>query len=176
MSGRDRQKEIMNLYLVRHAEALPIGGDVRRDADRPLSAQGERDAVLLGRAFRILDPSVRRIASSPLLRASQTADILAAQFSAPPAVHPWPALEPGITLRDVHTEICAQEDASLIVVAHQPDLTDYLTWVIAGAPVDIAFPPGTAACVTLAAYSSPGSAQLRWIASPAFLSKLHSAW
>ena len=39
----------MNLYLVRHADALPVGEQgIAVDEDRPLSEEGLRQARLLG--------------------------------------------------------------------------------------------------------------------------------
>ena len=51
----------MNLYIVRHAEAVPLGRGISRDADRPLSAHGERDAAVVGRVLALADPAVRTI-------------------------------------------------------------------------------------------------------------------
>jgi phosphohistidine phosphatase SixA len=45
----------MNLYFVRHAEAKPLGGLVTTDAARPLTADGERDARIMGRMLSRLE-------------------------------------------------------------------------------------------------------------------------
>ena len=129
----------MNLYLVRHAEAQMLGGEVRRDADRPLTGQGEHDAVMMGRLLCTLEPDMRRIATSPFLRSRHTAELLSAQFLRPPVVDPWPVLEPGISLRDVHAHVSQHAGEPLVIVAHQPDLTEYIAWLVADAAAEIAW-------------------------------------
>jgi phosphohistidine phosphatase len=166
----------MNLYLVRHAEAQMLGGEVRRDADRPLTGQGEHDAVMMGRLLCTLEPDMRRIATSPFLRSRHTAELLSAQFLRPPVVDPWPVLEPGISLRDVHAHVSQHAGEPLVIVAHQPDLTEYIAWLVADAAAEIAFPPGAAACITLGAHTAPGGARLHWIVPPAFVAQLHPEW
>lgn len=166
----------MNLYLIRHSEALSIGGAVLRDTDRPLSPRGEHDAAVVGRLLSLVEPSARTIVSSPLVRARQTAKIVASKFPRPPAVHSWPLLEPGISMREVLAQVTEHADGSLILVAHQPDLMEFLSWLVADGIAEIAFPPGAAACVVLSTASDAGGAQLQWIVTPALVSLLHPEW
>ena len=166
----------MNLYLVRHTEALSIGGAVLRDADRPLSPRGEHEAAVAGRLLSMVEPSVRTIGSSPLVRAQQTAKIVASQFPTPPAVHSWSVLEPGMTMREVLEEVTEHADGSLILVAHQPDLTEFISWLVAEGIAEIAFPPGAVASLILSNTPAPGGARLQWIVNPALVSLLHPEW
>jgi phosphohistidine phosphatase len=65
----------MILYLCRHAIAAEAqDGD---DAARPLTAEGVKKFRRAARGFFALEPEVGHIVSSPLLRAQQTAEILA---------------------------------------------------------------------------------------------------
>jgi phosphohistidine phosphatase len=166
----------MNLYLVRHSEALSIGGSILRDADRPLSAKGRHDAAIVGRLLSMVEPSARTVGTSPLVRARETATILASQFPEPPAVHPWPILEPGIDMRVVLAQVTEHGGGSLILVAHQPDITEFLCWMIADAAAEIAFPPGAVASLVLSTASAMGGARLQWIVTPALVSQLHPEW
>jgi phosphohistidine phosphatase len=166
----------MNLYLVRHSEALSIGGTILRDADRPLSPRGRHDAVVAGRLLSIVEPSARTIGTSPLVRARETATILASQFTTPPAVHPWPVLEPGIGMREVLAQVTEHGGGSLILVAHQPDITEFLSWLIADAAAEIAFPPGAVASLVLSTTTAMGGARLQWIVTPVLVSLLHPEW
>ncbi len=166
----------MNLYIVRHAEAVPLGRGISRDADRPLSAHGERDAAVVGRVLALADPAVRTIASSPLLRARRTAEILAGQFGDPPPVALWPSLQPGFENRDVLTRVKELPHGPVVLVAHQPDLTEFISWLVADAPAEIAFPPGSAASILLADTIAGTGARLQWMATPTFLSLLHPEW
>lgn len=70
-----------DLYLVRHAEASRQEANVR-DFDRPLSAHGEKDSILIGdRLTRRPKPEV--VFSSPAKRAKTTGKILAMAIEYP---------------------------------------------------------------------------------------------
>jgi phosphohistidine phosphatase len=166
----------MNLYLIRHAEALAIGDRVLRDADRPLSARGEHDAALMGRLLSMVEPSARIIATSPLLRARRTAEVLAAQFPEPPRVEVWPILEPGFARRKVLADVSERSDVSLMLVAHQPDLAEFISWLVADGVAEIAFPPGSIAGLVLGTSTTAGGASLQWIMTPALVATLHPEW
>jgi phosphohistidine phosphatase len=166
----------MNLYLVRHSEALPIGGGILRDADRPLSSRGEHDAALVGRLLAMVEPAAHKVICSPLVRARRSAEILAVQLPSNPPIAPLKVLEPGIVKRDVLAEISDRGNDSLILVAHQPDLTELLTWLVADGEFDVAFPAGALASVRFAANPAPGGARLQWIVTPALLSLLRPDW
>ena len=66
----------MELYLIRHAHA--VDGDGLRDDDRPLSREGRRQALEVGSALARQKVRVQRIVTSPLVRARQSAEIIAA--------------------------------------------------------------------------------------------------
>lgn len=166
----------MNLYVVRHAEALPIGAGISRDSERPLSAQGEHDAALMGRVLSLAEPGILTIATSPLVRARRTADILAAQFVTPPRVIAWQVLEPGFDMHDLLDRVNTHDAAPLILVAHQPDLTEFISWLVADAPAGIAFPPGAVACISRAAKPGGNSTRLQWILTPKLVTTLHPEW
>ena len=69
---------MVRLYLVRHAIAEePAGGAPRADAFRALTAKGRRRFRRGARAFARLGEDVELICSSPILRAVQTAELLA---------------------------------------------------------------------------------------------------
>jgi phosphohistidine phosphatase len=67
----------MRLLLVRHGIAAPLGGGIARDEERPLTASGVRRLRQVAAGLVQVAPRPRAILSSPLLRARQTADILA---------------------------------------------------------------------------------------------------
>ena len=79
----------MKIFLVRHGIAVDLGEHgVKSDADRMLSTVGKRRVKDIALALKRLGAVPERIASSPLTRARETAEI----FSNPdPAgVYPWP--------------------------------------------------------------------------------------
>ena len=72
---------LMRLYLVRHGQtAWNVEGRAQGHTDIPLDDVGKRQKALLGMAFRGAD--LRRIYSSDLVRARETAEALAAATGA----------------------------------------------------------------------------------------------
>ncbi len=68
----------MELYILRHGIAVEPGTPgYERDADRPLTPEGERKLKQIARAMEALGLSFDLILSSPYLRARQTAEIVA---------------------------------------------------------------------------------------------------
>lgn len=68
------------VFLVRHGRtALNVDDRLRGHADPPLDQAGraEVEQMALALALQVNDPQVRRVLSSPLLRARTTADIIA---------------------------------------------------------------------------------------------------
>src|SRR5688500_3163060 len=72
----------MELYLIRHADALALGErGITDDADRPLSEVGEKQARALGNALQRHGLTFEKIVTSPYLRARQTADGMRAAWT-----------------------------------------------------------------------------------------------
>jgi len=165
----------MTLYLVRHADALSVGGAITRDAERVLSPAGRETAILMGSVLARLDPAIRTVCCSPLVRAVETANALAGRFPQPPEVRPSENLAPAFAFQPLLDELLgALPGGSVVAVGHQPDMANFLSWLIAGAQTDIAMPMGAVACVTMAEDGS--GAMLRWLLTPALARELlHNA-
>ena len=160
----------MILYLFRHAEALSVGRSIVRDADRPLSPQGEHDAALMGQALARLDPAVSQVFTSPLRRALQTAELVAHAFSPPVPIAPMDALLPGIRYKSLYEElVSASTAANVVAIGHQPDLSQFISYLIADAAANIAIAPGTLVRLTVQANASQPDATLDWILTPALV-------
>ena len=121
------------MYLVRHAEAEP--GEP--DELRPLTAQGRSQAKELGRRFTRRDFRPDAVLASPLLRARQTADAIAAAFDF--TAEPDERLAPGATAEDVRAVVAGRGE-TVVVVGHQPDCGQ-IAAAITGEPAP-AFPAG----------------------------------
>lgn len=108
----------MRIYLVRHGEAVPEE-DAGSDRDRWLSARGREAARVLGRLLREQAVSPDAILSSPLPRAVQTAELLAATLDYLGPISSLRCFEPS-----AHPRVAAQElmaaGASVLVVSHEP--------------------------------------------------------
>ncbi len=105
----------VRLYLIRHAEAAP--GDP--DHLRPLTPSGRETARRLG--HELAGEGIELVLSSPLLRARETAELIASGCGAP--AEPDERLSPGAGLDDVRAAVEGRGE-SVAVVGHQPDCSE----------------------------------------------------
>ena len=113
----------MRLLLVRHGIAAPLGRGITRDEDRPLTATGVRRLRQVAAGLVRVAPRPRAILTSPLLRARQTADLLA---------RAWGKLRPEIVaalttgnepgLRRALTRFA--DDDTVVIVGHEDWLSE----------------------------------------------------
>lgn len=161
----------MVLYVVRHAEALPVGGAIKRDAERPLSPRGKQDAALVARALARLDPSIGLILTSPLLRAVQTGELLRADLDGRAPVRVTENLAPGFRVKAFLEELSrAGSIPSVAAIGHQPDLGNLVAFLIAGAGhAALTIPACTVARILFDSSDLMGGAQLQWLVTPEVL-------
>ena len=96
----------MQIYLVRHGDAVPEE-DAGSDRDRWLSARGREAARILGRLLREQNLEPDAIVCSPLPRAVQTAELIAATIDYLAPIVSLRALEPSAQPRIAATAIAA---------------------------------------------------------------------
>ncbi|MCU0474900.1 MAG: histidine phosphatase family protein [Anaerolineae bacterium] len=123
----------MNLYLLRHAHAEPDEGIP--DERRALTEDGRANAHALAELLRRQALNIRTVFTSPRLRATQTADIVAAALEVVPVVHD--ALDFGFSaaaLGELLRDVPAYHDVML--VGHEPTLSECLR-TLTGASVQM---------------------------------------
>jgi len=134
----------MQIYLVRHGDAVPEE-DAGSDRDRWLSARGREAARILGRLLREQRVEPDAIVCSPLPRAVQTAELVAASIDFIGPIVSLRCLEPAAQPRIAATMI-ANAGAAVIVVGHEPSISALGAFLL-GRP---AFPPfRTAQCCAI---------------------------
>lgn len=156
----------MNLYIVRHAEAAPLGGRIHRDADRPLTSVGEKDAANIGRALAHVDTNISAVITSPLVRAIRTGEIIGRELNTHPVIQTNEHLAPGFNHQRLLEELLALgQEGSVVAIGHQPDVGMFVSSLVAdySHPV-LAMPPG--AIAALSGDSSHGSFFLTWLLTP----------
>jgi phosphohistidine phosphatase len=116
----------VRLFLVRHAEAEP--GEP--DELRTLTTHGRWQAQELGQRFARRGIYPEAVLSSPLLRARQTANAIAAKAGV--AAEPDERLAPGATADDVRAAVAGRGE-TVVVVGHQPDCGEIVA-AISGGP------------------------------------------
>ena len=124
----------MELYLFRHGIAVDRSLGMP-DSERPLTPKGERKTRLVAQHLWQMDLSFEAIATSPYLRAKQTADILYSEKLGDrpitlPELKPDGSFQAGVKWlktwqKKYSTKTC------LILVGHQPNLghwAEQLLW------------------------------------------------
>jgi phosphohistidine phosphatase len=132
----------LDLFLVRHADALSLGDQgIMEDAERPLSEGGQKQARALASALLRKGIFLNRIVTSPLLRARQTGEGLAVPEEVPaPILSQCDELGPGTRPKRVARALRAFDEPFIAAVGHQPDLGKLAAWLIGGrkARIDLA--------------------------------------
>jgi phosphohistidine phosphatase len=112
----------MRVLLVRHGEAVDMRS-APTDHDRWLTDAGRKTVTKVGTALSTLDLQYTCIYTSPLVRAVQTAEILAAthaDFHAPLEVRSALSSETGSTAQALEPLVHAADDDLIVMVTHMP--------------------------------------------------------
>jgi phosphohistidine phosphatase len=160
------------LYLVRHAIAAERGEEWPDDTKRPLTKRGISRFRECVTGLRELEVAVDEVFTSPLVRAKQTADILAAGMDRKPPVKILDALAPGHTAKDVMTQLAkAAKRRRIALVGHEPELGALAAHLI-GANRAIPFKKGGVCRVDVERLTSKRAGTLIWFVGPKVLRKL----
>lgn len=162
----------MNLYVVRHADAVSLGNGVSSDFDRPLSDRGKTDATVMARALARIDLHVKAIFTSPLMRAVETGKIFGQELKQKPETSKRlvPGFSPDALLE---TLLSQSKDAGVVVIGHQPEMSIFISHLISparAATVDMV--TCAVACLEL---ETNGTAHLRWLLTPDVVGRVNSA-
>jgi phosphohistidine phosphatase len=160
----------MNLYLLRHGIAVEPGiVGCEQDSERPLTAKGKSRLRTAARAMQEWGLSFDRILSSPLLRAKQTAEIVAKTlklrkklaFSDDLA----PAGDPRLLIQQLNQ--FRPEPKNVLLVGHEPYLGRLIALLAAGnTSLEIDFKKG-GVCKLQAEFLMYGRcAKLVWLLTP----------
>ena len=159
------------LYLVRHAIAAVRGDEWPDDTKRPLTKWGITRFRKCVTGLRELEVAVDEIFTSPLVRARQTAEILAAGMGKPP-VKMLDALAPGHTARHVMTQLAkAARRRRIALVGHEPELGELAAHLI-GASRAMPFKKGGVCRVDIESLTSRRAGTLIWFVGPKMLRAL----
>lgn len=169
----------MNLLVIRHAiaedkEAFAASG--RSDDQRPLTKEGRSKMRRAAEGLRLACPRVVVLASSPLLRARETADIVAPVFGIS-KVEVVDALRPDRPFEELTAWLRRRAapngetvDTTVAVVGHEPHLSGLVTWLMTATTESrIELKKGGACLLRFDDAVAAGAAVLRWALTPAQL-------
>jgi phosphohistidine phosphatase len=156
----------VQLYLLRHADAGDPAAWTGPDEHRPLSSKGEKQSERLGRFLAGIGFRPDAILSSPKLRASQTADIVAGQLGVPVTLDE--RLGGGVDVTEVEAILHdAGDPRQAVLVGHDPDFSTLLQSLCVARNVEMK--KGALARIDIARPAEPGTGNLRWLVPPDLL-------
>jgi len=157
------------LYLVRHAIAAERGDDWPDDTKRPLTTRGINRFKDSLPGLKELEVSIEEIFSSPLVRAKQTADLLAGGVQGSPPVKLLDALAPGHAPTAVMAQLAkVAKRQRIALVGHEPDLGELAAHLI-GATRPLLFKKGGICRIDVGAISAKRTGSLIWFVTPKVL-------
>jgi phosphohistidine phosphatase len=156
----------MELYLFRHgiAEDAPPG---RPDSSRALTEEGrERSAAVVRMADSAgVAPSL--IASSPYLRALQTAEVAAEEFGWKGEILQLPSLVPHGNPEAVWSDIRDLRDESAVVLAgHEPLMSKLAAYLLGAPELNVDMKKSAMMRIDFAALGPAPRGVLRWMIVP----------
>jgi phosphohistidine phosphatase len=124
----------MNLYILRHGIAVEHGAaGYENDDERPLTGKGERKMWAIAEAMKALEISFDSIFSSPLVRARQTAEIVAEALKCRKRMQLTDTLSPQDSAKPL-IEFLRDQGAvdDIVLVGHEPYLSRLIALLISG--------------------------------------------
>ena len=166
----------MRLLVIRHGiaeEQETFARTGQPDTERPLTKEGRRKMAEVALGLHTLVPELDRIASSPLVRAQQTAEIVAKAYGMD-AVETTDALVP-LAKPALLARWAVPYAGSYVVavVGHEPHLSTLVTWLLCGEDDSrIELKKGGACLLTCEGGPSRAGGVLLWLHTPASLRRL----
>jgi phosphohistidine phosphatase len=162
------------LYLVRHAIAAERGPEWPDDTKRPLTERGIRRFKEVVAGLHALGVEVDEIFTSPLVRAKQTAELLAAGLDGKPLVRILEALAPEHSPAAAVTQLAkAARRRRVAAVGHEPGLGELAAHLI-GAQRALPFRKGAVCRIDMQEIGAQRPGSLEWFMPPKVLRRLAS--
>ncbi|MCX7866930.1 MAG: phosphohistidine phosphatase SixA [Limisphaera sp.] len=162
---------LVKLYLLRHAEAVDATETASgKDEDRALTPRGRRRARALAHALRQRGIQCDLVWTSPLVRARQTADILARGLRLGRAPVVVESLAPDQPPRHLVAELQALRPLpdAMMLVGHEPFLSRLAALLCTGDPdgLDLTLKKCGLCRLELDSVRAGRCATLEWLISP----------
>jgi phosphohistidine phosphatase len=166
----------MQLLVIRHAIAETreqFASTGQDDSLRPLTKEGRKRMALAAKGLRRVVGEIDLLATSPLVRAAETAAIVAREYDDVIPV-PVDALKPESKPTAFISWLRQQEGAEVVaVVGHEPTLGTFVTWLLTGiAEPRVPLRKGGACLLDFAGRPARSGATLRWSLTPTLLRRI----
>ena len=161
----------MNVFFLRHGLAVELDEfDYANDAARPLTPKGNKQLRTVATALHAMELRPDLIWSSPLVRARQTAEIIAEELKLKKSLAYVEELKPGgdeKKLIQTITRLKAVPE-NILLVGHEPDLSELISLLVTGhAGAGFALKKGGLAKLEVEKLRAGKCALLAWLLAPA---------
>jgi phosphohistidine phosphatase len=165
----------MQLLVIRHAIAETreqFASTGQDDSLRPLTKEGRKRMALVAKGLRRVVGEIDLLATSPLVRAAETAAIVAREYDDLTPV-PVDALAPESKPTAFVSWLRQQDGEVVAVVGHEPHLGTLVTWLLTGiAEPRVPLRKGGACLLDFAGRPARSGATLRWSLTPSLLRRI----
>ncbi len=167
----------MNLYLMRHGIAVAVEQPgMESDGERPLTPKGIKRMRQGTQGLRRLKIAFDAILTSPLVRARQTADIVAEALGLEGQLEEIPELAPESSVDRLISGLPRFRDREhLLLVGHNPLLTHVSSFLITGkkeSRFQIDLKKGALCCIEIDGLPPSAPGTLHWFLTPKQLRRL----
>ncbi len=160
----------MDLYLIRHAEAVDREDPNYSDEDRPLTEDGRAQAMALAKALVARGVHFNAVISSPLVRARQTAEEMLQNMHGPLAdLEFCRHLAPGGKARKLLRFLIGTANDSVALIGHEPDLSSFAGRMIGCRKAQIDLAKAGVVLIKFESVPEKGCGTLSWLLTPEWL-------
>ena len=165
----------MDLYVLRHGEAgkrLPAGG---KDSERALTVTGAEEVEQVAQGLSRLGVRLDLVATSPLKRSLQTAQIVAKTLKIKKGkVEQWSQLKPEGSRLELYRKLGQfKPESSVLLVGHEPFLSNMVADMIFGnSSSGISLKKAGMAKIGLTSVHPKAKGELRWLLTPKHFRKM----
>ena len=160
------------LFLIRHGVAEERGDAWPDDAKRPLSEDGIERFQRSARGLARLDVWIDVVLTSPLVRARQTADIVASAFDPRPSIITVESLAPGGSYASLVADLEKHgRKTRIALVGHEPGIGELGARLI-GSRHSFEFKKGAVCRIDVDEIPPVGPGDLRWFLTPKVMASI----
>lgn len=162
----------MDLLILRHGEAgrhsLSPG-----DSKRSLTSEGKQEITDLSNGLKSLEIKLDHVFTSPLLRAKQTAEIVAKSLKYKGRIEEIDSLKPEGSRLEFYTILSKlKQDSVVLVVGHEPCLSEMISDAISQSGCRLNLKKAGMARIRVISTLPKIKGELRWLLTPKHLKKI----
>jgi phosphohistidine phosphatase len=167
---------LMELYILRHGEAGKRQQVVNKDSERALTVTGKQEVREIAKGLQELGVKFDFIATSPLKRAHETAEIMAKTLKVKKGMmEGWNELKPEGKRPELYRRLSQfKQGSSILVVGHEPYLSTMIGEIVFGnGTSNIVLKKAGLARIGMKSFVPSMNGELKWLLTPKHLKNMN---